>query len=76
MAMSLSEMQLPKVNKRRDKQKEMSNELWRAIKDAIKATETKFDYKFETYEIDETLITMIQLNHQSYLREKFGPEMI
>lgn len=68
----IKNMQLPKVNKRRQQCQEMANKLHIAITKAIEAVEADNNYEFECYERDKVLIEMVVDNHEAYLKTKFG----
>ena len=73
---NLDNMQLPKVNLKRQKSRQMMNSLSTSIYEAIVNFQKENDYNFESYEIDSVLLDMIQSNHKSYLRSKFGSDTI
>lgn len=72
----LDEMQLPKVNERKQQSYVMLNGLKLFIKESIKEFEDLHDYEFERYEIDSLLLDMVQRNHTAYLISKFGHDQI
>lgn len=67
-------MNLPEVNKRKSQSNQMIQKLKYKIVDLISDFEEEKKYKFESYEIDSAFLDMIQINHRSYLRAKFGNE--
>ena len=69
-------MELPKVNEKKQKSKIMSNKLRFEIQELITKFEIDNNYEFLSYEVDSIFLEMIQSNHRSYLRSKFGDDII
>ena len=67
---------LPTANERKSKSNEMQLELEIKFRKMIKAFEEENKYEFECYEIDNMLLKVIKNNHERYLRNKFGDDMI
>lgn len=67
---------LPKVNERKAKSKEMQLEFEIKLRKMIKDFEKEYEYDFESYEIDNILLELVKKNHERYLRAKFGNDMI
>lgn len=74
--MDLDKMQLPKINKRKQRSKIQQNALYLEIAKTIEKFEKDNDYKFESYEVDNILLDMIKRNHESYLRSRFGNDTV
>lgn len=74
--MKLDDMQLPKINERKQRSKIMQNSLYLEVAKTIENFEKDNDYEFESYEVDNMLLNMIKRNHESYLRSKFGNDMV
>lgn len=74
--MDLNNMQLPKINERKQRSKIMQNSLYLEIAKTIEQFEKDNGYEFESYEVDNTLLDMIKRNHESYLRSKFGNDTV
>ena len=69
-------MNLPKLNERKSKSNIYQNKLAIEIIKTIENIEKENNYEFEPYEIDNVLLEMIKKNHKSYLRSKFGNDII
>jgi hypothetical protein len=74
--MDLDNMQLPKVNERKQKSKIQQTLLKLELMKTIEKFEKENDYHFEPYEVDNILLNMIKQNHESYLTAKFGYDMV
>lgn len=71
----LDEMQLPKVNERKDESRSHQDALRVILRLAIRNFENDTNYKFEPYEIDNVLLDMVKRSHESYLTSKFGNDV-
>lgn len=65
-------MELPKLNMRKKQSKLMQTKLKLELLKLIDKFETENDYKFEAYEVDNMLLSVVKENHEGYLRAKFG----
>lgn len=70
----LEGMQLPKINQRKQESRQACLQLRIDIRKSIEKLEKDIDYEFLSYEIDSVLLEMIQDNHRSYLKHKFGAD--
>ena len=70
----LDDMQLPKVNKRKQQSNSIQKCLKNEITRVIKEMENRSGYKFESYEVDNVLLEMVKQNQEAYLNQKFGYE--
>jgi hypothetical protein len=74
--MDLDDMDLPKVNERKQQSKIQQNALKLELMKTIKEFEKQNNYKFESYEVDNILLEMVKRNHESYLNTKFGYDTV
>lgn len=65
-------MDLPKLNMRKKQSKSMQTKLKLELLELIIKFENDNNYNFETYEVDDMLLSIIKENHEGYLRAKFG----
>ena len=72
MSINIDEMQLPKENERRSKSNNLQSHLKAEIIDTIMKFQSKSNYTFESYEVDNVLLSIVQRHHESYLDQKFG----
>lgn len=74
--MDIDEMDLPKVNERKQESKIKQTSLRLEIYKTIQKFEKDNDYKFEPYEVDNILLEMVKRNHELYLNTKFGYDTV
>ena len=74
--MNLDNMQLPKVNDRKQESTIKQTSLKLKLLNTIEEFEKEYGYKFQSYEVDNVLLEMIKRNHESYLITKFGYDTI
>jgi coproporphyrinogen III oxidase-like Fe-S oxidoreductase len=74
--MNLDDMDLPKVNQRKQESKMKQTSLRLEIYNTIEKFEKDNGYKFEPYEVDNILLEMVKRNHESYLNTKFGYDTV
>ena len=74
--MDLDEMQLPKVNERKQQSNIQQTSLKLELIKTIEKFEKENNYQFESYEVDNILLDMIKRNHESYLNSKFGYDTV
>lgn len=68
-------MEMPKLNQRKHQSNIHQMSLEIEIYKAIEKYEKDNNYQFESFELDNVLLTMIKRSHEEYLKYKFGKEI-
>lgn len=69
---TMDETILPEVNEVAQRSAAHRAFLHLAISQAIETQEKQHNYKFESYEIDLVLLTIVRNRHEQYITSKFG----